>query len=94
MAKTYQTVIIDGKKYTKEIDSQEDAAIRSFMVSDKVQASLGMRLDSYAARVEQGNSGPMSSAKNDQNHKNGLSSNQRIALRIRQRQAEIKRKGR
>jgi len=93
MAKTYETVVIDGKKYTREIDTNDEQA-RRFMVSDKVQSSLGMRLDSYAARVEQGRKGPMGAAMQAQNHKNGLSSNQRIALRIARGQAETNRKGR
>jgi len=92
MAITREKVCIDGKVYEREIDTNE-AQVHRFMVSDQIMGRLGLRLDSYAARVEQGRKGPMASAMAARNHKNGKSRKAESAARARREQAKTNREG-
>jgi len=92
MAILKSTKMVDGILYETEIDTVADAKTRSYISGEKTMARLGVRLDSYSARVEQGNSGPMGSAMNARNNKNGQSSNQRRANKAKREQAALNRK--
>ena len=85
------TKMVDGIVYETEVDADEDAKTRSYISGQKVMADLGIRLDSYSARVEQGNCGPMGAAMSARNNKNGQSSNQRRANKAVKEQSKINR---
>ena len=79
----FETVEIDGQTYTREI--QPESEVERYIESDKAMRRIGIRLDSYSARVEQGRKSVMAAAKDSQNHK-GLCS--RKAARARHARAE------
>jgi len=87
-----EKVVIDGKIFVRHIDSKENSKIERFIVGEKKMQEIGIRLDSYSARVEQGRKGPMAGAIQARNHKNGLSSNQRRAVKTEKEQRILNQK--
>jgi len=89
-----ETVTIDGQKLTRHIDANESKHIGRYIASEKKMNEIGIRLDSYAARVEKGRKGPMSGAIQAQNQKGGMSSNQRRAVKAEKEQGKLNRTAR
>ena len=89
MAIIAKTVIIDGTKYTREIDTEENAKIRRYEESEAVMRRIGYCIDSYAVSTIKSRTGKMAGAKAAQNQKGTMSRKTESANRIVREQRKI-----
>ena len=89
MAIMTESVVIDGTKYERQIDTTENEALAPYIAGQKAMARIGWDTGSYAASNTPGRKGPMGAAKQAQNHKNGCSRTTESALRVQREQRKL-----